>query len=607
MNSMPQTERNGSALLCAMCTIGVLSIIAASVLMNCATRYNTTSRQVKGWKEALIAAEGGADLAFAEIRKYGSDSSTGFASSANWSSPAPSPIPSANSSWELGYAHAGPTFGDANSLSAKVTVDKFQLMTGSSTVGYYRIRSIGTAKVGGLRRTGMDDRMDKNTRGDSILRKIDFNFDHFLTTYGYGDALATATATTANGKTQSAAVSSTQVTRRIEMIAIPVMPITGAVTTTGAFHFPLVDSYDSQYGAYPGTSTPATAPYNTASLQGDVVDGSSTFSGTVYGNVTTNGGSASSNSVSGVIDNNVPGTPISNLAYTPGVYTTNPGSTITPPAMVMSSSVPYNYQQQTTFWYHYSSINGLTINAAPALYSTGLPTGGIIETNVNIVCDGDVSGITVGKGVNAKIYFSGDVGGKANSYDNNNVDGVQVLGTTSNPVVIPGYRTVGDATTTTSSKTVTSATASFTAADVGDQIVGTGIPSGATIASVTNATTAVLSVNATATSGGASVTATIVTGYTASTNVSECSHFWMIGEGVNQSINLGSGGPATEYVVWYAPNADFSVNGNPDFVGAVVAKSFSGNGNCTFHYDLEIANGGTPTDYRIASYVEDVR
>src|SRR4051812_47845975 len=120
MDSKRLTTQSGSALLCAMCTILVLSIVAGTVLMNCNTRYNMTSRQVKAWKEALVAAEGGADLAFAEIRKNGLDSTQGFSTANNWSSPAPSPIPAATPSWELGYAHAGPTFGDSGSLSAKV-------------------------------------------------------------------------------------------------------------------------------------------------------------------------------------------------------------------------------------------------------------------------------------------------------------------------------------------------------------------------------------------------------------------------------------------------------------------------------------------------------
>jgi hypothetical protein len=56
------------------------------------------------------------------------------------------------------------------------------------------------------------------------------------------------------------------------------------------------------------------------------------------------------------------------------------------------------------------------------------------------------------------------------------------------------------------SPTITSATAAFSQGDVGATVTGAGIPAGTTIASVTNATTAVMSANATATATGVSVT-----------------------------------------------------------------------------------------------------
>jgi hypothetical protein len=79
-------------------------------------------------------------------------------------------------------------------------------------------------------------------------------------------------------------------------------------------------------------------------------------------------------------------------------------------------------------------------------------------------------------------------------------------------------RTVSDGATTNTSTTVTSATAAFTSADVGAKITGTGIPAAATIASVTNATTVVISAAATATATGVSLTFShevVGTGYTA--------------------------------------------------------------------------------------------
>lgn len=70
-----------------------------------------------------------------------------------------------------------------------------------------------------------------------------------------------------------------------------------------------------------------------------------------------------------------------------------------------------------------------------------------------------------------------------------------------------GHRTVSDGVTTNGSAAISSATAGFSADDVNKPISGTGIPAGATIASVQSATAATLSANATAT--GASVAFTI--------------------------------------------------------------------------------------------------
>lgn len=78
-------------------------------------------------------------------------------------------------------------------------------------------------------------------------------------------------------------------------------------------------------------------------------------------------------------------------------------------------------------------------------------------------------------------------------------------------------RSVTDGATTASSTTVTSATAAFTSADVGARISGGSIPAGATISSVTNGTTVVISAAATATATAVTLTVTHEvsgTGYT---------------------------------------------------------------------------------------------
>jgi hypothetical protein len=347
-----------------------------------------------------------------------------------------------------------------------------------------------------------------------------------------------------------------QVMRRIEMVAVPTMPIEGAVKTNGgSYSFPYIDSYNSANGAYPGQScatTPSCTTYADA-RNGNVVDGSSTFNGTVYGDVTTNGGNAGKNTVSGVVDNNVPVATVSNLPIPPysGVWETQHSGDITPPAVTIvsrDSSQVGNNQQQTTFWYTYANLGSVTIDAAPALTgSPAVPAGGVVETNVNVVVSGNVTGsITVNRGVKLKVYFSGNASGKADSYDNNNIDTAAA-----NKAYLPTYTDNG-----------VGATPRYT-----------------------------------------------LSGYNLSTNESPADHMWFIGEGVGaaQDITLGSGGPATEKFVWYAPNANFTVNGNPDFIGAMVVKSFTGNGNNTMHFDKQLLNAGVPQDYRIASYVEDIR
>lgn len=77
-----------------------------------------------------------------------------------------------------------------------------------------------------------------------------------------------------------------------------------------------------------------------------------------------------------------------------------------------------------------------------------------------------------------------------------------------NPLTLTsrGTRTVTDGATTASSTTVTSATAAFTADDVGATISGGSIPAGTSISSVTNGTAVVISAAATATATAVSVT-----------------------------------------------------------------------------------------------------
>lgn len=421
MKNLSKSE-NGSALLFAVLTLTIVLLIGAGVLYNCTTRYNVSSKQVKGWNEALYAAEAGADFGFAEIRKIISTgcqtsgttcfSTTFNNDSATWSSSAaPTPGPAYKTASAL-------TFGQNNSQSATVTIDAF---TTTNAFPCYRIRSVGTATLSGLRRIGMDDRLmsqadttnhfvnGSKTRGsgDSLVRKIDFAYDHFLATYGDGDG---------NSKSLQT-VSSPQVTRRIEMIAVPQWAFTGALKATGSFDGPgasgWVDSYDAKNGAYSFVADNPASPLYSYSQNGNVAVGTSSFSegGPIYGNVTTDGGNVthSGTSISGTIDNNVPFTipPLLKPTYPTGYSSASSGSATISPGGASGNS---------NFYVISGSSSNLTINA----YTSG---GKTYETRVTIVVNGDLGNVSIAKGVVAQIFFTGDFSAKGTNIDNNNVDG----------------------------------------------------------------------------------------------------------------------------------------------------------------------------------------
>jgi hypothetical protein len=401
-------NETGSVLICAVLTLFIVALIGANVLYNCTTRYNVTTRQVKAWKDAIFAAEAGADVGYAAVRSVITASeATVFTAANGWSSPASSPVPTPGASYQQGPIY----LGQNNTMQSTVVVNNFGAVSGG--VSCYRIRSIGTVQLQGLPRVGMDDRMNTTTRGDSLIRKIDFTYDHFKSTYGDGDGNGAAITAVANP----------QITRRIETIAVPLWAFTGALKATGTFNGPgsagLVDSYDSKNGAYSFVANNPASPLYAYSQQGDVEVGSSTFNegGPIYGNVTTNGGNVThqGTSITGTIDNNVPLT-VPNLIApsTAGFTSTNAGTLTIPATATAANPATYVYS---------SNLPNLTVNGATV--PAGLPNAGKpAEVYVTIVVNGNITNkITLAKGVNAKIYFTGNWSDKASDVVTNSVDG----------------------------------------------------------------------------------------------------------------------------------------------------------------------------------------
>ena len=190
------------------------------------------SKQVRAWKEALSTAESGGDIAFAELRKQiSTDPAVRASQWAGWTN--------------SGTTYVSPevTFGNSN-LHARTVVEtgyfdgagNFHLGSNPSGYNWFCVWSMGTAPLPGLKRTGMDDALisdghkhfaaigstemqDITARGngDSLLRKIDFQYDHFVATYGpNGDGL--------NKQQVAAAYAPSIFSRRIEQIITPVTP-----------------------------------------------------------------------------------------------------------------------------------------------------------------------------------------------------------------------------------------------------------------------------------------------------------------------------------------------------------------------------------------------
>jgi len=532
MQTKKNTKETGSVLFYVLGTILIVSLIGATVLHNATTRLNASSNQVRAWKEALSAAETGGDIGFAELRKKLSDPSN------QWAGWTPS---------ETGHGYVSPetTFGSSNLRALSVVETCYFDVSGVFHLGpnpdpnannWYRVRSKGTAPLPNLKRTGMDDALTNDGlqhfapigstamqditargKGNSLLRKIDFQYDHFVATYGpNGDGLNKALVTASYAPS---------ISRRIEQIVTPVTPFFDAAIKSATIFYGLgsaayIDSYDSRNGPYdPTVKTNPASPYYNDSRHGSVQIGSgtATIMGTIYGDVATNGGNVTKKTanVTGTIDNNVPFTLLpyqmpdtSNPLWVYQPLPTNVTSTKTlaPPSAGTSDAPIY---------YVFTSITGaLTVN--PAVVG-----GNTVDTYVAIRVTGDISGgnagVTVNPKVHLKIYFEGNI-----SIKNNNI-------VNQNPSLANPY--AGNL-----------------------QFYGISPPAG-----------------------------------------------------TPQTINLNSGTPATLAATFYAPSAAVNENGNPDFIGTMVCKSFYANGNISWHYDRRLNEDGEIQDFRIANYVEDTR
>ncbi len=393
----------GSATFLALFTLALLTFIGATVLVSVSRRYNGNEK-TQGWKEALQAAEAGADVGLQNVRWMATAGSTPFDTTLGWAKNTTDPNNTV-------YTYTTPTL----TTTGEGTVQTWAVVTVDSPVGnnatsppsgltvsgnqWYRIRSTGHAKLSGLARASNDVLIDPNARRANSLRKFSLIRDRST-----GSVLAAPEAT-----------------RTVEEIVKPKTPLVAnlqALSSLAISGNQIIDSYDPTNSNQfkngliqfnPSSPNPAQHDANAVigvggSLNGVNIpysSGSLTIGSgeQVYGNVQTNGGSFT--------DSNhtiqSPGT-ISNTANTnfPEILNPNWGTPGNPPINGSYSTI--------------SKATTITINSDPTqnyykLTTIGAPLTIAGTGTINLWVTGDVntkvkSGalITVNKGANVKIY-----------------------------------------------------------------------------------------------------------------------------------------------------------------------------------------------------------
>ena len=370
-------QQSGSILLWTVITLTILSIFAAEALRLVSTKYQN-ALQTATWQESLLASESGIDLAIAELRK--------------------SLYPAPNNAWSgwtnvpgngvTGYELTTVPNAGMAATPETVAVDvdaPATLIDPSNNWQYYRIRATGTMPLTGTARVG-------DSREDNELRKLSLNYERFT-----------------NGVLSAHAISSPQVSRRVEAIVSPVSSFAEAIMSVGVIDLTnqniVVDSYNS---TDPTKSTNGLYDVNKRQQNGNIAtDGQLIDAGNahIYGDVATNAGVVSgAANITGTertdfyqepIPIGTPSWPLYNLS--PSTVT----NTTTLTANAVSGSSASRYQ-----------LSNVTLNGNNTLTLAGAADGSTTYIEVYITGDVSVTGnaqIILQPGVKAKIYFASNV------------------------------------------------------------------------------------------------------------------------------------------------------------------------------------------------------
>ncbi|HEY3600810.1 MAG TPA: hypothetical protein VGK72_02535 [Chthoniobacterales bacterium] len=367
---------NGSVLLWTVLVITILSLFATEVLRAVSSRYQV-ALQTSTWQEALLGAESGIDLAVVELRKSLYPAPNGAWS--GWT----------NTPGDGVISHGLTTVPNAGLADTPMTVEvdvdaPAQLIDASNGWQYYRIRTLGTMPLTGPPRIGFN-------KQDNRLRKLTLQAQRFI------DNLFTSETNTPHAA------------RRLEAIVAPLSSFNQAIFSVGALDLNnqniVVDSYDSRYatkstnGQYDVTKRQENGNIAT---DGNLIDAGNAY---VYGDVSTNSGTAiNTNHVTGVIRTDFYQDPIP--IADPNWTSINPTpSIVTGTATLNASSTKGSAQSR----YRLSAIS---IAGSQTLTLAGNADGSSSYIEVFVSGDISVTGtaqVILGQGVNATIYFQGNV------------------------------------------------------------------------------------------------------------------------------------------------------------------------------------------------------
>ncbi len=406
-------RENGSAIVYVMLTVGVLSVVAASLLLTNVARYHTTF-QSASWQEAIVTAEAGVDLAMTELRKRvvtGPSASfqtgwtttnltTGKAYSsyghafpnaaAPYALPAPSPAEGNTATQVRVYvdvpgSDAAPSnFAQANDNSFISQLDNPNLRDRDGidrSRWFYRIRSLGIAGVSGPARPNFDKR-------DNALRRISF-FNDWRTCRG---------------------LPSPQAARLIEVVARPQTNFRNALMADKQINLSdqdvLIDSYDSSKGGY--DSSKNHGQMGNLATNGQLINANHA---TVNGNAMTNNGTVDSgDKVTGQQSSTFYQelTPVTNGSLNPAWSNVKDGGTLTGTATFKASTDATNPTLVR--------LDGINLTSGGSVININAPDGAVSSTPsyIKIYVQGDIattsdSFINMATGVNTIIYFTGNL------------------------------------------------------------------------------------------------------------------------------------------------------------------------------------------------------